>query len=179
MELNRPLRVNLVPFVHSDLQTCIGHSGLALYKCFSSHFVCPWQKMNFDKSVHHKPAWWWPLLSCIIWKILFVVTWWRHKDAIKVSVDYTLGCILKICGKKNTHMFYWSKSINTAVQKYSVRLQSHQNLLAADLRIQPMHLYGNAADFLRNLPFADSYKNVLHSHRNALAESANPQPAEI
>ena len=26
---------------------------------------------------------------------------------------------------------------------------------------------------------ADSSKNLLHSHRNALAESANPQPADL
>ena len=36
---------------------------------------------------------------------------------------------------------------------YRVRLRPHQNSLAVDLRILPMHCYRNAADFLRNPPF--------------------------
>ena len=65
------------------------------------------------------------------------------------------------------------------MKKYSVRAQPHQNLLAADLRILPMHSYGNAADFLRNPQRADSSEKPLHSHSNALAESTNPQPADF
>ena len=72
-----------------------------------------------------------------------------------------------------------------------VKLQSHQNLLAADLWILPMHFYGNATDFLEESTIlriptvtlkyvcsgvadwsgffeestkADSSKNLLHSH---------------
>ena len=42
-----------------------------------------------------------------------------------------------------------------------------------------MHFYVNAADFLRNPQMTDSSKNQTHSHRKALAESANPQPADF
>ena len=42
-----------------------------------------------------------------------------------------------------------------------------------------MHFNGKGVDFLRNLPLEDSSKNPLHSHRNALVESANPQPADF
>ena len=49
-----------------------------------------------------------------------------------------------------------------------------------DLLILPNLLfYENATDFFENPPFADSSKTLLHSHRNALAESANPQPADV
>ena len=48
-----------------ELQTCYGHSGLSLYVflliLLSSHYVCLWQKCNFDKNVHHMPKWRWPL----------------------------------------------------------------------------------------------------------------------
>ena len=59
----------------------------------------------------------------------------------------------------------------------SLRLQSHQNLLAADLWIPPMLFNEKVADFLRNPQMADSWGYPLHSHWNALAESTNPQPA--
>ena len=48
---------------------------------------------------------------------------------------------------KSTPFLYLIKSINTAIEIYSVRLRPHQNPLAADLRIPPIHFYGNAADF--------------------------------
>ena len=67
-------------------------------------------------------------------------------------------------------MLYLTKSINTAIEIYSVRLQPHQNPLAADLRILAMHCYGNAADFLRNPQRADSSENLrLQTHQNLLA----------
>ena len=50
-------------------------------------------------------------------------------------------------GVKSTPFLYLIKSIKTAIEIYSVRLRTHQNPLAADLRIPPIHFYGNAADF--------------------------------
>ena len=60
-----------------------------------------------------------------------------------------------------------------------VRLQSHQSIMAADLRIPPMYLNWEYSSFLRNPLMEDSSKNPLHSHSNALAESANLQQADV
>ena len=58
-------------------------------------------------------------------------------------------------GVKSTHILYLRKSNNTAMWEYSIRLRSHQNLLAADFvdSANAFHCM-SAVNSLRNLPFA-------------------------
>ena len=59
------------------------------------------------------------------------------------------------------------------------RLLPHQNPVAADLWIPPMHCYENAVDFCSQRIKSTEAGNPQHSHWKALEESTNPQPEDF